>query len=232
VLRITEVLSQNYAESARTELSTAHLHDARPPSQPPAIRAPSHRHCWITGITPDETARSSCRIGCVGVVVRAGLRVVAERSTGGRWPVAPGVPRRSITVRSHEPCWQIAARMARHVMRRASCPRCPRAASLFAGVGPASRQWRDRGRTARTGPAVPVPGSPGNRWRGVNDDRADRISKMGLYPALVRPGVRASAAAGRWLSSVPGRIQDGSGTVRCSWTQLDLVGHDPEPAPR
>ncbi len=44
--------------------------------------------------------------------------------------------------------------------------RCPRAASLFAGIGPASGQWRVRGRTARTGPAVPVPGSPGKLWRG------------------------------------------------------------------
>jgi hypothetical protein len=76
-----------------------------------------------------------------------------------------GVPHRSIAVMSLAG-WQIAGRMARHVMRRASCPRCPRAASLFAGVGPASGQWRDRSRTARTGPAVQVPGSPGNLWRG------------------------------------------------------------------
>ena len=43
---------------------------------------------------------------------------------------------------------------------------------------------------------------------------------------------RASAAAGRWLSGVPGRVQDGSGTMRCGWTQLDLMGHDPKPALR
>jgi hypothetical protein len=45
-------------------------------------------------------------------------------------------------------------------------------------------------------------------------------------------GVRTSAAAGRWLSGVPGRVQDGSGTMRCSRTQLDLMGHDPKPASR
>lgn len=32
--------------------------------------------------------------------------------------------------------------------------------------------------------------------------------------------------------AVPGRVQDSSGTVRCSRTQLDLMGHDPEPALR
>jgi hypothetical protein len=110
---------------------------------------------------------------------------------------------------------------------RTSCPRCP-CASLCAGVGSASGQWQ----TARTGPAAPVPGSPGNLWRGVKDGRADRISRVGQYPAHVRPGVRASAAAGRWLSGMPGRVQDGGGTVRCSWTQLDVTGHDPEPASR
>jgi hypothetical protein len=55
---------------------------------------------------------------------------------------------------------------------------------------------------------------------------------VGQYPAHVRPGVRTSAAAGRRLSGVPGRVQDGSGTMRCSWTQLDLMGHDPKPASR
>src|ERR1035438_10198324 len=34
------------------------------------------------------------------------------------------------------------------------------------------------------------------------------------------------------IRRVPGRVQDGSGTMRCSWTQLDLMGHDPEPASR
>jgi hypothetical protein len=56
----------------------------------------------------------------------------------------------------------------------------------------------------------------------------------GEYPAHVLSGrgVRISAAAGRRLSGVPGRVQDGTGAVRCSWTQLDLMGHDPEPASR
>ena len=39
-------------------------------------------------------------------------------------------------------------------------------------------------------------------------------------------------AAGQWLSGVPSRVQDGSGTVRCSWTQLDLMAHDPKPGSR
>ena len=45
----------------------------------------------------------------------------------------------------------------------------------------------DLGRIARTGPAVPVPGSAGNLWRGVKDGRADRISRVGQYPAHARP---------------------------------------------
>jgi hypothetical protein len=81
--------------------------------------------------------------------------------------------------------------------------------------------------------AVPVPGSPGNLWRGCerwpcrSDFQGGTLS--GECPA---GGVRASAAAGRRLSGVPGRVQDGSGTMRCSRTQLDLIGHDPEPASR
>jgi hypothetical protein len=35
-------------------------------------------------------------------------------------------------------------------------------------------------------------------------------------------GLRQSAAPGRRLSDVPGRVQDGGGTMRCSRTQLDL----------
>src|ERR1019366_7155174 len=55
----------------------------------------------------------------------------------------------------------------------------------------------------------------------------------GTHPAHVRPGEwRASAAAGRWLSGVPGPVQGSSGTMRRSWTQLDLMGHDPKPASR
>jgi hypothetical protein len=51
----------------------------------------------------------------------------------------------------------------------------------------------------------------------------------GACPAGER---RASAAAGRWLSGLLGRGQDGNGTMRCSRTQLDLMGHDPKPASR
>ncbi len=131
--------------------------------------------------------------------------------------------------RGHERCWQIAARMARHVVGHASCPRCPRAASLFEGIGPASGQWQDR-----------ADRPPYRSWArrgifggGVRDGSADRISRVGQYPAHARPGGgRASAAAGWWLSGVPGRIQDSSGAMRCSKTQLDLMGHDPEPSSR
>jgi hypothetical protein len=45
-------------------------------------------------------------------------------------------------------------------------------------------------------------------------------------------GVRPSAAAGRRLSGVLGRVQEGGEAMRCSWTQLDLMGHDPKPASR
>jgi hypothetical protein len=59
------------------------------------------------------------------------------------------------------------------------------------------------------------------------------LDPVGHYPAHVRPGERrASAAAGRWLSGLLGRGQDGNGTMRCSRTQLDLMGHDPKPASR
>ena len=152
----------------------------------------------------------------------AALRPVAARVYGRSMAGSSGVARRSIAVMSLAG-WQIAGRMARHVLRRASCPRCPRAASLFAGVGPDSGQWRDRGRTGRTGPVVPVPGSPGNLWRGVNDGRADRISKVGQYPAHVRPGEYGH------------RLRQAGGLAACrprpwqQWdneTQLDSAGLD------
>src|SRR5882757_6120803 len=150
----------------------------------------------------------------------------------GRWGwLAPGggpglrevdgrVARRSIAVMSLAG-WQIDARMARHVMRRASCPRCPRAASLFAGIGlPA-----DSGRTARTYTAVPVPGSPGNHWRGVKDWRADRIPGWDSIRHMSCPagGVWASAAAGRRLSS---RARPGPGRQWGGEMQLDSAGLD------
>ena len=118
---------------------------------------PVHRYaCRTTRSIRQNRMRRRGRWGWPAPGGVAGLREVDGRYLRGSSQVDRG----------HEPCWQIAARMARHVMRRASCPRCPRAASLFAGIRPASGQWRDRGRTARTSPAVPVPGSPGNLWRG------------------------------------------------------------------
>jgi hypothetical protein len=122
-------------------------------------------------------------------------------STGGRWQVPRGGS--SQVDRGHEPCWQIAARSARHVMRRASCPRCPRTASLFAGIGPASGQWRDRGRTARTGPAVPVPGSPGNLWRGRE-----------RWPR--RPGFQGGTVSGARPAGEYGhRLRQAGGSAAC-----------------
>jgi hypothetical protein len=97
---------------------------------------------------------------------------------------------------------------------------------------PADR-WRDRGRTAGWS-CLPVLGLVrGTFGGGVKDARADRISKGGKYPVHVLSG-RGSAGigCGRRLSGVPGRVQDGSGAVRCSRTQLDLMGHDPKPASR
>src|ERR1017187_9951137 len=74
------------------------------------------------------------RWGCPAPGGGAGLREVDGRYLRGTPQVERG----------HVPCWQVAARMAWHVMRYASCPRCPRAASLFAGIGPASGSWQDR----------------------------------------------------------------------------------------
>ena len=60
------------------------------------------------------------------------------------------------------------------------------------------------------GPAIPVPGSPGNLWREVNDGREDRISRWDTIRRMSGRGSgRACAAAGRWLRGVPGRLQDG-----------------------
>jgi hypothetical protein len=150
----------------------------------------------------------------------AGLREVDGRYLRGTPQVERG----------HVPCWQVAARMAWHVMRYASCPRCRRAASLFAGVGPASGQWRDRtDRSCRTGPGLARESLAGVSTMAVQIGfpRWDTIRRM-----YGRGEWRASAAAGRWLSGVPGRVQDSSGAVRCSWTQLDFMGHDPKPASR
>jgi hypothetical protein len=120
-------------------------------------------------------------------------------------------------------------------MRRARCPRCPWVAFSSPEIGSASRQmtgsWQDRADWS----CLPVLGL-------VRESLAE-VGKMpvqpgclrsGRYPAHVLPGrrARASALAGRRLSGVPDRVQDGSRTVRCSWTQLDLMGHDPKPASR
>jgi hypothetical protein len=52
-----------------------------------------------------------------------------------------GIPHRSIAVSS----WLAdRCRMARYVVRRPSCLRCPRATFLFAGIGPTSGQRRAR----------------------------------------------------------------------------------------
>jgi hypothetical protein len=139
--------------------------------------------------------RVSCRIGCAGVAVGAGLRLVAVRVNGRSMAGSSGVPQRSIAVMALAG-WQIAGRMARHAMRCASCPRCPRAASFFAEIGPVGGQWRDRRRTAQKGPAVPVPGSLGNPWRAVNDGRAERISKAGQLSGACAVGGVAGIGCG------------------------------------
>jgi len=117
---------------------------------------------------------------------------------------------------------------APHLRRRP-----PRPANPPATRSQMSGQRRDPGRSARTSPAVPVPGLARSLRRSVNDGRADRISRVGHYPAHVRPGEYGhQLRRAGWLSGVPGRVQDGSRTMRSSWTQLDLMGHDPEPASR
>jgi hypothetical protein len=102
-----------------------------------------------------------------------------------------GVPRRSIAVMSL--AGRSLSRMARHVMRRASCPRCPRAA-------PSSREsgLRADGGGTVAGPRGPVlpsrsRGRPGISGGGVKAGRADRVSKVGQYPvcAKLRAGLDA-----------------------------------------
>jgi len=63
------------------------------------------------------------------------------------------------------------------------------------GRGPASGPWRDRAeRSCRTGP-----GLARESLGGVKDGRADRISRVGQYPAHVRPG-----ECGYWRRRVGG----------------------------
>jgi len=134
-----------------------------------------------------------------------------------------GVPHRSIAVMSVAG-WQIAGRMARHVTR------APGARDVLAPL-PSSRD-RARQRTVaglwqdRAEPVLPYRSRArrGLFGGGVNDGRADRISKVGHYPAHVRRGEwRASAAAGRWLSGVPSRVP---GQQRDNEMQQDSAGLD------
>jgi hypothetical protein len=158
-----------------------------------------------------------CRRGRWGWPAPAGG--AGLREVDGRY--LRGIPQ---VERGHEPCWPVAARMARHVMAR----QLP------------AVSWRRfplRGNRAcqRTvagprGPVLPCRSRdwPGILAGGVNGGRADRISQgVTVSRACPAGGVRPSAAAGRWLSGVPGRVQ-----MRCSSTQLDLMGHDPKPASR
>jgi hypothetical protein len=143
----------------------------------------------LTGILMRRSARTTFgRIGCAGVVVGAGLRPVGD---AGLREVDSRYLRGSSQVdRGHEPCWQIAARMARHVMRRAQVARgvlAPLPSSRESGLA------ADSGGTV-AGPSGPVLPSYWSRARpgifggGVKDGRADRIFKVGQYPAHVRPG--------------------------------------------
>jgi hypothetical protein len=120
--------------------------------------------------------------------------------------------------RGHEPCWQIAARMARYVMRTPVARGVLAPASLFAGSGlPA-----DSGRTARTGPAVPVrgpsltpppkiPGEPcGADFQGG--------AVPGACPAGGCPHVLCQACPGLggwlgWVQAASGRL----GAGRAGW---------------
>jgi hypothetical protein len=156
------------------------------------------------------------------------------------WPVPGGVAglrevdgrylRGSSQVnRGHEPCWQIAARMAQYVMRTPVARGVLAPASLFAGSGlPADSGRTERTRSCRTCPATISHTLAKDSRRTVRSG----LPGWGSIRRMSGRGVPASASAGRRLSGVPGRVQDGSGAVRCSRTQLDLMGHDPEPAPR
>jgi hypothetical protein len=57
-------------------------------------------------------------------------------------------------VTAPEPCWHIAARLARYVMRT-PVARGPRTSFPLLGIGPASGQWQGRAdRSCRTGPGT------------------------------------------------------------------------------
>src|ERR1700733_9195917 len=115
--------------------------------------------------------------------------------------------------------------MARDVMRRARCPRCPRVAFLFAEIGPASGQmagsWQDRADWF----CLPVLGLVRESLAEVGKMPCrSNLRGVGSIWHMSCPagGVRTSAAAGRRPSGV-GRVQDGS------WggeMQLDSAGLD------
>jgi len=99
---------------------------------------------------------------------------------------------------------------------------------------PAGR-WRDRGRTARICPACRSSGLSGNLWRRCErcPCRSDLQGWEVSGTCPVRPGKyghRLRQAGGSAVCPAGSRMA--VGTVRCSWTQLDLMGHDPEPASR
>jgi hypothetical protein len=112
-------------------------------------------------------------------------------------------------------------------------PRCPRVTSLFAEIGLASGQMAGSWQGPRIGPAYRSSGLSGNPGGSVNDAHADRISNGGKHPGTcpVRPGEyghRLRQAGGSAACAAGSR----TAVVRCSWTQLDLMGHDPKPASR
>ncbi len=125
----------------------------------------------------------------------------------------------------------------------ARCPARRHTASAAPGAAAADYPGHDRalaprhhrppplGRPVRVRQDRPA-SDPARRRQHPARVRDGRVDRMDSIRRISGRGVRGSAAAGRWLSGVPGRVQDGGGTVRCSWTQLDLMGHDPEPAPR
>jgi hypothetical protein len=98
-----------------------------------------------------------------------------------------------------------------------------------------SGQMTDRGGTAQVGPASRSSGLSGNLWR--RRERCpcrsglQRWEVSGTCP--VRPGEyghRLRQAGGS--AACPAGSGTAVGTVRCSWTRLDLMGHDPQPASR
>jgi hypothetical protein len=156
------------------------------PGLTPVLRRRAAGWCLANG-WPEEALEYSMAAGDIDVV--AGL-------VEGRWgwpATAGGAGLREVdgrclrgtpqVERGHEACWQIAAWMARHVGGRAQVAR--------GGLAPLSSRESvlpaDHGRTARTGPVVPVPGSPGNlrreceRWPGGSDFQGGTVS--GVCPA-------------------------------------------------